>query len=459
MKRIALSLIVAVSLGMAGTITLKEDNSNYTRLLPGQGNGLYSFSPVVKKVVPSVVNISTTKVIKARIPMEMRRFFEDPFFRRFFGAPVLPPQKEKIRALGSGVIISSDGYIVTNNHVVSGATQILVKLSDGRQFKAKLVGTDPETDLAVLKIDATNLTPITFADSTQLEVGDIVLAVGNPFGLGESVTAGIVSGINRNSLGINSYENYIQTDAPINPGNSGGALVDLKGRLVGINTAILSRSGGNNGIGFAIPSNMVKYVVKSLIEKGKVTRGFLGVQISNIDATKKQLYGIDHGVFVNSVVKGSAAEKAGFKPGDIIVEVNGKPVKDGATLRNMIAFSGAGKKVTFKVYRNGKYITLTATLGEYKPQIAQLNDIPMLRGVVVQQEGDKVVVEKVAPNSYMAMVGIKKGDQIIRVKTLKTGKWVEIHSIPQLKQLLKDAKRGDVLMELKRDGETIILQF
>jgi serine protease Do len=435
------------------------DKTPITRVAPYKGNSnvVYSFAPIVKKVVPSVVNISTTKVIKGVIPPQMREFFNDPFFRRFFGVPPIP-QREKIHALGSGVIITPDGYIVTNNHVVSGATKIIVKLHDGREYTAKVVGTDPQTDLAVLKIDAKNLTPITFGDSSQIEVGDIVLAIGNPFGLGESVTEGIVSGVNRNSLGINTYENYIQTDAPINPGNSGGALVDLKGRLIGINTAILSKSGGNNGIGFAIPSNMVRKVALALIKYKKVTRGYLGVLISNIDVNKQKLYGVDHGVLVNSVMKGSPAEKAGLQPGDIIVEVNGKKVTDGAELRNIIAFTTPGTVVKLKVYRNGKYLTIPVKIGKYTPQQLTLNTT-FLKGVTVKQEGDKVVIEKVNPNSYLSMMGIQQGDVIEAVKTIKTGKWVEIHSISQLQDLLKGVGRGDVLMRLKRGNEVIILQF
>jgi serine protease Do len=458
-KGLFLTAVVALSLLYGGEVKLKEDPTPIPRTSPLVGGKFISFSSIVEKVVPSVVNISTTKVVKAQIPPQMRHFFEDPFFRRFFGAPPLLPQREQIRALGSGVIISSDGYIVTNNHVVAGATEIWVRLSDGRRLKGKLVGSDPETDLAVIKVEAKGLTPITFADSSQLKVGDLVLAVGNPFGLGESVTMGIVSGINRNSLGINEYENYIQTDAPINPGNSGGALVDLKGRLVGINTAILSRSGGNNGIGFAIPSNMVKYVVTSLIKTGKVVRGFLGVEITNIDPTKKALYGIDHGVLVSSVIKGSAAEKAGIKPGDIIVEVNGKPVKNGAQLRNLIAFTGKGKEVQLKVYRDGKFLTLTAKLGEYQPEVAQLKGIPTLRGVQLRQEGDRVLISKLAPNSYLAVMGAEEGDQIVRVKTIKSHGWVEIHSISQLEELLHGIKEGEALLELEKGGVIKIIQI
>ena len=460
MKLKVLGGVIATSLFLTGnSITLKTDYSNINRVPPYRGNVnvVYSFAPIVKKVIPSVVNIATTKIIKGEISSQIREFFGDPFFRHFFGVPSIP-QREKVHALGSGVIISSNGYIVTNNHIVAGATKIIVKLHDGRKYTAKVVGTDSKTDLAVLKIEAENLKPITFGDSSQIEVGDIVLAIGNPFGLGESVTAGIVSGVNRNSLGINAYENYIQTDAPINPGNSGGGLVDLKGRLIGINTAILSRSGGNNGIGFAIPSNMVRNVALSLIKYGKVSRGYLGILISNIDVNKKQLYGIDHGVLINSVIKGSVADKVGLKAGDIIVAVNGKKITNGAELRNIIAFTGPGKEVELKLYRNGKYLTLKVKLGEYKSEKLTLHST-LLKGVTIKQEGEQVVIDRISPNSYLAIMGIKRGDVIEAIKTVKTERWVKINSIDQLERLLNGVGEGDVLMRLKRGNEIIILQF
>jgi serine protease Do len=391
-------------------------------------------------VVQSVVNISTEKIVKTKIPPAFRKFFEDPFFKRFFGPfGEIPKDKEqKEFALGSGVIVSDDGYIVTNNHVVAGATKIIVKLHNGKKYKAKLIGTDPKTDIAIIKIDAKNLKPITFANSSKIKVGDIVLAIGNPFGLGETVTQGIISALNRTSIGLNDYENFIQTDAAINPGNSGGALVDLKGRLIGINSAIISRSGGNNGIGFAIPSNMVKFVITSLVKNGTVTRGYLGVMISNIDSSKAKLYGIDYGVLINKVEPNSAASKAGLKPGDIIVEVNGEKVNNAGELRNKIAFAGVNAKVTLKVYRNGKYVTLTAKLKALKAKKEKIENIKLLDGVTLKENKNKVIIENVASNSYAAMIGLEKGDVILKVKTLKTGKWIKISSIDELKKLLKD---------------------
>ncbi|WP_024791771.1 Do family serine endopeptidase [Lebetimonas sp. JS138] len=460
MKKIILSSFLAAAL-LAGNINIKSDNSTLNRVAPNQ-NQVMSFSPVVKKVIPSVVNISTTKIVKIKIPDQFRRFFNDPFFKRFFGPfGNVPntPKEQKEYALGSGVIISKNGYIVTNNHVVSGATKIIVKTFDGKKYTAKLIGSDPATDIAVIKIEAKNLHPITFTNSNKVKVGDVVLAIGEPFGLGESVTHGIISAKNRTSIGLNSYENFIQTDAAINPGNSGGALVDLKGRLIGINSAIITKSGGNNGIGFAIPSNMVKFVATSLIEKGKVVRGYLGVMISNIDSSKAKLYGIDHGVLVNKVQKNSAASKAGIKPGDIIVAVDGEKVKNAGELRNKIAFKGAGAEITLTVYRNGKYITLKAKLKALKVKKEKIQNIKLLEGLTLKEEKNEVKVDNVNPNSYPSMVGVQKGDIILAVKTVKTGKWVEIHSINKLKTLLKGLDRGDALLKLKRENSIFIIQL
>jgi len=459
MKKLLIASSLAIAL-FAGHINLKSDNTPLKRVAPNQNGLVISYAPIVQKVIPSVVNISTEKIVETKIPEQFRRFFEDPFFKRFFGPfGHIPdkPQKRKEFALGSGVILTKDGYIVTNYHVVSGATKIIVKTHDGKKYTAKLIGSDPKTDLAVIKIEAKNLKPIIIADSSKVKVGDVVLAVGNPFGLSESVTHGIISALNRNSIGLNAYENFIQTDAAINPGNSGGALVDLKGRLIGINSAIISRSGGNNGIGFAIPSNMMKFVVTSLVTKGKVVRGYLGVMISNIDPSKAKLYGIDHGVLINKVQPGSAAEKAGLKPGDIIVAVDGEEVKNSGELRNKIAFKGAGAEVKLRIFRDGKYITVTAKLQEFKTKKEKVEDIKLLKGVELSQDKNGVIVSDVAPNSYPAMMGLEKGDKIVKVKTIKTGKWVKVKSIDELKKLLKGLNKGDALIEVQREGETAII--
>lgn len=455
MKKLLLAISVSVSL--MASINLKIDNSP----INSKTTQYTSFAPIVQNVIPSVVNISTEKIVKTKIPDAFRRFFDDPFFKRFFG-PMEPIPKEKEQkefALGSGVIITKNGYIVTNYHVVSGATKIIVKLHDGRKFTAKLIGSDPKTDIAVIKIDAKDLKPITITDSSKIRVGDIVLAIGNPFGLGETVTHGIVSALNRTSIGLNDYENFIQTDAAINPGNSGGALVDLKGRLIGINSAIISKSGGNNGIGFAIPSNMMKFVVISLIKYKKVTRGYLGVMISDIDTSKAKLYGISKGVLVTRVEPNSAASEAGIKPGDIIVAVNGEEVKNGGELRNKIAFKKPNSIVTLKIYRNGKYITVKAKLKALKNKVQKIEDIKLLKGITLKEDSKKVIIENIDKNSFAAIAGLEKGDIILKVKTIKTGKWVKITSIEQLKELLKDLDRGDALFEIKRDNYIFIIQM
>jgi len=445
MKKI---LTIAISASLALALNIKTDNSTFIRQAPNKGVVL-SYAPIVKKVTNSVVNISTTKVVKTHLP----KFLNDPFLNKFLGSI---PKKRVEKALGSGVIISKDGYIITNNHVVSDAQKIVVFTNDGKKYNAKLIGTDPKTDLAVVKIDAKDLHPITFTDSNNIKVGDIALAIGNPFGIGETVTQGIISGLNRNKVGINAYENFIQTDAAINPGNSGGALVDLKGRLIGINSAILTSSGGNNGVGFAIPSNMVKFVANSLITNGKVVRGFLGVEISDVDKNKKSLYGIDYGVLVNKVLPKTAAKEAGIKPGDIIVEINGKKVKDGASLRNKIAFLGANSKVNIKIYRNGHFINLHTKL---KPLSQKFSKIDLLKGAVLTQQNNQVFIAKITPNSLSALLGLKKGDLITAIKTINTKDWVKIKSISQLKKLLKGLKQGDALLQIKRANELIIVQI
>src|SRR5712664_1669955 len=288
-----------------------------------------SFAPVIRKVAPSVVNISSSMTIHQR--GSGNPLLEDPFFRRFFGDDSMDqsqPRDRKAQSLGSGVIVSPDGYILTASHVVEGADKVKVALASGeREFDAKVVGTDPPTDVAVLKIEPRSSLPaVAIADSDKLEVGDAVLAIGNPFAIGQTVTMGIVSGVGRTGLGIAGYENFIQTDAAINPGNSGGALVDAEGRLVGINTAIMSRTGGNMGIGFAVPANLARYVMDRLVTEGKVTRGYLGINIQPLTRDLAKLFHLpdeSSGVMVGGVSPDSAAEKAGLKDGDVILEFNG----------------------------------------------------------------------------------------------------------------------------------------
>ncbi|GBE00630.1 putative periplasmic serine endoprotease DegP-like precursor [bacterium BMS3Bbin06] len=350
-----------------------------------------SLSEVAGAVKPSIVNISTTMTVTSK-GTPFGGFSNDPFFRKFFGPNLQPfshERKFKESALGSGVIITKDGYILTNNHVVKNADTIKVILNDKREYKGKVIGSDPKTDLAVVKIDAKGLPAIKIGDSDKLTAGDMVLAIGNPFGLSQTVTMGIVSAVGRSNVGIADYEDFIQTDAAINPGNSGGALVNSKGELVGINTAIFSTSGGYMGVGFAIPSNMAKRVMESITKYGKVIRGWLGVTIQNLTPDIAKHLGIKQkrGALVTDVIKDSPAGKAGFKRGDLIVRFDGKPVTDTTELRNRVAQTRPGKIVEVKVIRDGKERVLTVTISELAEKLtatAKKEYKNVLKGVYVQ---------------------------------------------------------------------------
>ena len=325
-----------------------------------------SFHAAVRRAQPSVVNIFTSKEVQSpRHPL-----LNDPLFRRFFGEQ--PPEDgQRASSLGSGVIVSNTGYVLTNHHVVEAADEIEVALHDGKKLLAKVVGNDPETDLAVLRVDAENLPAITFGSSDALKVGDVVLAIGNPFGVGQTVTGGIVSALGRTGLGINTFENFIQTDAAINPGNSGGALVDAGGNLVGINTAIFSRSGGNLGIGFAIPVSTAKMVLEQIVKSGSVTRGWIGVEVQEITPTVAESFRLEstRGALIAGVLRGGPADKAGIKPGDVLLEVEGKPVSDPTTMLNLVAALPPGQGARMKLRRNGKDIEADLTVGRRpKPQ-------------------------------------------------------------------------------------------
>jgi len=326
-----------------------------------------SYYDAVQRATPSVVNIFTSKEI--RVPRHP--LLNDPIFRRFFGDQ-LPDEAQRAASLGSGVIVSSSGYVLTNHHVVEAADEIEVALADGKRLLAKVVGNDPETDLAVLRLDAENLPAIGFGSSDALRVGDVVLAIGNPFGVGQTVTSGIVSALGRTGLGINTFENFIQTDAAINPGNSGGALVDAAGNLIGINTAIFSRSGGSMGIGFAIPVSTAKMVLEQIVKSGSVTRGWIGVEVQEITPPVAESFklGGTRGALIAGVLRGGPADKAGIKPGDVLLEVQGKPVADPAAMLNLIAALAPGSAATMKVKRQGgQDVDASVTVGRRpKPQ-------------------------------------------------------------------------------------------
>ena len=319
--------------------------------------GPVSYATAVETAAPAVVNIHTTKVITQRI----NPLFDDPRFRQFFG-DVFKPRQRIENSLGSGVLISSNGYILTNNHVIKGASEILVALKDGRTAQANIVGVDPETDLAILTISLENLPSIVVGKSDALRVGDVVLAIGNPFGVGQTVTMGIVSAKGRSHLGINTFENFIQTDAAINPGNSGGALINASGHLVGINTAIFSKSGGSQGIGFAIPTAIAKRVMEDILQLGHVVRGWLGIEPQDITTQLAESFGLKNtiGVIVAGVLRNGPADQAGIKPGDIITHINGNSVEDSNDALNLIASSRPGNKMAIDLLRDGKKISKEA---------------------------------------------------------------------------------------------------
>jgi serine protease DegQ len=326
-----------------------------------------SYSQAVIRAMPAVVNIFTSKEVKS----PQHPFLNDPLFRQFFGDR-LDAESQRASSLGSGVVVSANGYIVTNHHVIASADEIEVAMADGKKLKARLVGSDPETDLAILQVNNGTLPSITFGDADEVRVGDVVLAIGNPFGVGQTVTMGIVSALGRSQLGINTFENFIQTDAAINPGNSGGALIDTAGNLVGINTAIYSRSGGSLGIGFAIPASSAKQVMEQIIAGGSVIRGWIGVEAQEMTPEIADSFGLrtPAGVLIAGVLRGGPADRSGFKPGDILMAINGKPVKDPNSMLNMVAALVPGKTAAVKLRRAEKDLDLQVDVGR-RPALQQ----------------------------------------------------------------------------------------
>jgi serine protease Do len=421
--------------------------------LPQVAGTITTFAPVVDKVAPNVVTISTSKMV-SRSARGANPLFNDPMFRRFFGIPdgeddsskeeapgsKTGKKKKQMMGLGSGVVVSPDGHILTNNHVIDGADEIIVTVgNEKREYTAKKIGTDPSTDIAVLKIEpSAKLTGITFADSDKIRVGDLAIAVGSPFGLTQSVTMGIVSAIGRGGTGITDYENFIQTDASINPGNSGGALVDTEGRLIGVNTAIFSRTGGNQGIGFAVPANLARTVMESLIKSGKVSRGFLGVALQPLTEELAKAFKIDGnaGAIVSEVTAKGPADKAGVKAGDVVVEVNGKKVEGTRELQLIVAAISPGSKVDVKLIRDGKDKTVSVELAERpdlrvaaaeKPEKPAEPDV--LDGVTVAdidaeaikkyglpETAQGVVITDIDQDSPSADAGLKVGDVISEIE-------------------------------------------
>ena len=445
--------------------------------LPMTGGNGKNFVEIAKSVKPAVVNIAATRTGKAGEGPQGSPF-DDPFFRRFFGDELKRdmPKERKEKGQGSGVIVDPSGLIITNNHVVNKADDIRVVLSDKREFKAKLIGTDSKTDIAVIKIEATGLSPIAWADSDQLEVGEFVLAVGSPFGLTQTVTMGIVSAVGRASMGIAEYEDFIQTDAAINPGNSGGALVNVRGELVGINTAIFSQSGGNMGIGFAVPSNLAHSIMDQLVRTGKVVRGWLGVSIQELSPELAAQFGMTEtkGVLVSDVMEDSPAKKAGFERADVIVEFDGKPMDSPTHLRNAVAQTPLGKNVSIKLIRDKKPKTLDVTIVEQPKSIAQsgseeseesiaptgvLSDLEVHElteelagryGIKSSERG--VVVTRVKPGSTAEEIGVREGDLILEVNRKAV---TSLKTYERLRSGL--SKDQAVLLLVKRQGRSLYL--
>nr|WP_232211738.1 DegQ family serine endoprotease [Alcanivorax sp. DG881] len=420
-----------------------------------EGDALPSLAPMLEKTSPAVVNIAIeTRVRAARNPL-----MNDPFFRRFFDMPERQrPSERRAASAGSGVIVdAAEGYVLTNAHVVKNADNIEVTLTDGRELSAELVGVDEEVDLAVLKLEESDrLTQIAIADSTGLRVGDFVVAIGNPFGLGQTVTSGIVSALGRTGLGIEGYESFIQTDASINPGNSGGALVNLRGELVGINTAILAPAGGNVGIGFAIPTEMAENVMQQLIEHGEVRRGMLGVTIQDLTAELAEAFGVERqrGVVITQVVEDSAAEKAGLKSGDVVTAVDGRPVNRAADLRNKVGMAPVGEKVELSILRDGKKKDVTAVISESSRETAggeavskflEGANLRDLRKGELQHADAGVLVDEVERGSPAWRAGLRNGDVIINVNRQ------DVDTMDELRKAVND-KEAALLLRVNRNG-------
>ena len=453
-------------------VELKIDNNPPNR----DGKISASYSGIVKKVSGSVVNISTTKVIKQN---PMTPFFNDPFFRRFFGDQFdenggngnrRPSRRQN--SLGSGVIVSKDGYLITNNHVVNDADEIKVALADKKEFTAKVVGKDSRTDIAVLKIEANDLPFATLANSDHVEVGDVVFAIGNPFGLSQTVTMGIVSATGRGNLGIEDYEDFIQTDAAINPGNSGGALIDSEGRLIGINTAIMSGSGGNQGIGFAVPVNLARNIMDSITRSGKVERGYLGILPQDLDSNLAEEFKVqaNKGALVAEVTEGSAAAVAGLKRGDVITEINGKAINDSRQLRMTVSQNAPGTVVKVKAIRDGKEKNFEVKLkamteetgesetGDKTSPDAILEGVgvgdlePGMRNRLGLPQGAKgALVLEVTEDTAAFNAGLRQGDLILEINHKR------VNNAEDAVQIAKQAKGKRALLLVQRRNVTIFI--
>ena len=442
---------LAVPQIVLSAVSESDPSSN---ILTQLGNAMADIS---EKVKPAIVNISTSKTVKTP-----RLTFDDPMFKRFFGEG--QPQKSRVFSLGSGVVVSADGYIVTCNHVIQGAEDIVVKLNDSREFKGKVIGLDSRTDIAIIKIMAENLPTITWGDSDRLRTGEVVIAIGNPYGLSQTVTMGIVSATGRAGMGLVDYEDFIQTDASINPGNSGGALVNSNGVLIGINDAIFSTTGGNQGIGFAIPSNMARGVMDSIISQGKVVRGYLGVQVQPLNSDLAKQFGLkdEKGILVVDVTEGSPADKGALKRGDVIIAFDGKAVENPFHLKNQVAATKPGKIAEIRIIRDAKPLSLSVTITELpsepaEPEPQEIDNA--LKGITVQdlnadilkqlgitREIQGVVVTGVDEDSRALSV-LKRGDIIMEINRRAVHNTAEYMGTAS-----KIAKKDDILLLVMRGG-------
>jgi len=468
-KIILLSLVASLSL-FGATIDIAQMPKDSERKDATASNVILSYNTAIKEAKKSVVNIATTK--KSKQNDQLNELMQNPFFKEFFGnkMPELKQQERKSHSLGSGVIISANGYIVTNNHVVEGADEIVVTLPDDeKEYKAKIIGQDSKTDLAVVKIEAKELQVAKFGDSSNLLEGDLVFAIGNPFGVGETITQGIISALNKNNVGLNQYENFIQTDASINPGNSGGALVDSRGALIGINSAILSKTGGNNGIGFAIPSNMVQKIATSLVETGKIERGFMGVSISDLTNDLKELYENKQGSVILMIEKNSPAEKGGLQVSDLILEVDGIKVKNSNELKNTVASIAPDKTITITYERDKKVKTTKIKLAKMDAEavvassdgkatttpieglsLLEINDKTRAQ-YQIPKEVEGVLVFEVKEDSKAEKMGFREGDIIIQVEQM------HITSLKDLNSAIKAHKNSKKRVIINRQNYRAIL--
>lgn len=482
--KIGLLIAVAAALTVGGAIVYRDAGATEDTplgaargvrrsgmVMPSSDPGFaqQGFTAIAKRTMPAVVNISSTKTVRQQ-NQDLIPFFNDPLFQRFFGDQFRQqiPRERREQSLGSGVVVRSDGYILTNHHVVDGADEVKIAFSDGRESAAHIVGTDPKIDIAVLKIEEQDLPALSLGDSSQVEVGEIVLAIGNPFGLGQTMTMGIVSATGRGGLGIEDYEDFIQTDAAINPGNSGGALINVRGELIGINTAILTPGApGNVGVGFAVPVAMASLAMDQILEHGKVIRGFLGVSVQPVTPAIAEAFGLNGagGALVGDVTDDTPASRAGIREGDIVLEVDGRPVEDPRDLQLRIAQDAPGTRVNLTVYRDGRKRQMQVELAELPgdesitahdgqgppgaddiavedltPEIARRLDLP--------PETKGVVVDSVQPGSDWAQVGIRRGDVIQEVDRQV------VETAGEFRRALRGSAKRSVLLLVNRAGQT-----